>query len=94
MAVTRPDDDPVGSKYVLPILDTLASEGPMRYMALSDAVGVPSSATFSNRLSQLERCGLVERESFDEVPPHVEYRLTEDGEAFREHLTALYDIVA
>ncbi|WP_238007920.1 helix-turn-helix domain-containing protein [Dactylosporangium sp. AC04546] len=43
------------------------------------------------RLRELEADGLVARADLGTVPPHVEYRLTEEGETLAPVLQALYD---
>ncbi|MGI8657351.1 MAG: winged helix-turn-helix transcriptional regulator, partial [Candidatus Limnocylindria bacterium] len=48
-----------------------------------DALGGANSATLSQRLKLLEDEGLVERRAISEVPPWVEYSLTEKGTDLR-----------
>ena len=48
--------------------------------------GVPPRPKRNERLRKLIRFGLIEREVFAEVPPHVEYRLTPLGRRFGDIL--------
>src|SRR5260370_40632251 len=55
-------------------------QGPMRFNALSGSLGHISSKTLSHRLKVLEELGFVQRLAFLEIPPRVEYHLTEQGQ--------------
>jgi DNA-binding HxlR family transcriptional regulator len=45
----------------------------------------------TKQLKELERDGMVHREMFNEMPPHVEYSLTEKGWSLMPVLSALSD---
>jgi DNA-binding HxlR family transcriptional regulator len=68
----------VGDKWTLLIIRDLA-EGCRRFSHLQRSVTGISPRTLSDRLAGLEEAGLITREAFAEVPPRVEYRLTEMG---------------
>lgn len=53
--------------------------GRKRHGELLSAVGAVSPKTLTDRLRELEAEGFVQREVFAEVPPRVEYELTERG---------------
>lgn len=57
------------------------SEGSRRFMQLEHACPGISPRTLSERLDMLERQGIVDRRSYPESPPRVEYELTEKGRA-------------
>ena len=57
------------------------SEGPRRFSQLEHSCAGISPRTLSERLRALEEEGLVERRSYAESPPRVEYELTDKGEA-------------
>lgn len=69
----------IGQKWVLLIIDNLA-DGPRRFSALQQSLRV-NPRTLSQRLAQLQEAGVISRESFAEVPPRVEYSLSEKGKA-------------
>lgn len=54
-----------------------------RFCELQDALGGANSATLSQRLKLLEDEGLIDRRMVSEVPPWVEYSLTEKGADLR-----------
>jgi DNA-binding HxlR family transcriptional regulator len=71
--------DAISKKYSLQIVGLLGSNGPMRYSDFEEVLGVTSSSLLSTRLEELSEEGLIERRSFDEMPPRVEYSLTPRG---------------
>lgn len=56
---------------------------------LARVVGNVSPKTISQRLKLLEEAGILERHAFAEIPPRVEYRLTEKGAALGDVITAM-----
>ena len=72
--------DVVCGKWTLLIIRDLA-EGSGRFCELERSLAGISPRTLSLRLRALEEEGIVERNTFPEVPPRVEYALTEKGEA-------------
>lgn len=63
--------------------------GTQRFGELRIALDDVSPKTISHRLKILEELGFVERQAFAEVPPRVEYHLTEQGQALADVLTAI-----
>jgi DNA-binding HxlR family transcriptional regulator len=70
----------VCGKWTLLIIRDLAV-GSSRFCELERSLEGISPRTLSLRLRALEEEGIVERHTFPEVPPRVEYALTEKGEA-------------
>lgn len=68
----------VCGKWTLLIIRDLA-EGRSRFCELERSLRGISPRTLSLRLRALEEEGIVERQTFPEVPPRVEYALTEKG---------------
>lgn len=68
------------SKWTLLLVREL-SEGCSRFCELERSLTGISPRTLSLRLRALEEEGIVERHTFPEVPPRVEYALTDKGEA-------------
>jgi len=56
---------------------------------LLEAMGNVSPKTVSQRLKMLEEQGFVERHAFAEIPPRVEYDLTEKGRALADIIEAI-----
>ena len=70
----------VCGKWTLLVIRDLA-EGRSRFCELERSLHGISPRTLSLRLRALEEEGIVERQTFPEVPPRVEYALTETGRA-------------
>jgi DNA-binding HxlR family transcriptional regulator len=72
--------DIVCGKWTLLVIRDLA-EGRSRFCELERSLEGISPRTLSLRLRALEEEGVVKRQTFPEVPPRVEYALTEKGRA-------------
>ncbi len=64
-------------------------DGTKRFGELKKAIGSISSKVLTSHLRSMEESGLVDREVFAEVPPHVEYTLTETGNSLKPILDAM-----
>jgi DNA-binding HxlR family transcriptional regulator len=80
--------DLVGDKWSVLIIGTLA-DGPTRYTQLADAIPGISQRMLTLTLKHLQRTGLINRTSYPEVPPRVEYALTELGTSLLSTVLAL-----
>jgi DNA-binding HxlR family transcriptional regulator len=69
-------------------------EGPTRFNALHRSLTGISQKMLSQHLKELQRHGVVHRESYHEVPPRVEYSMTPAGEELLEALEPLGDWAA
>jgi DNA-binding HxlR family transcriptional regulator len=69
----------VFARWVTPVLWALQHFGPLRFTELRDHVGQVTPKVLTQRLRQLERDGLVTRTYYPEVPPRVEYEITDLG---------------
>src|ERR1700732_3995724 len=78
----------LGDVWTLMIVYTLLS-GTKRFGELLEAMGNVSPKTVSQRLKMLEELRFVERQAFLEIPPRVEYRLTEKGLALVDIMEAI-----
>jgi DNA-binding HxlR family transcriptional regulator len=61
-------------------------EGNNRFKLIKDDLKYISDTILSDRLKLLEKYGLITRMDFDEIPPKVEYSLTEKGEELSQLL--------
>lgn len=89
--VARMVEDIVGCKWSLCVLD-LVAEGVNRPGAMQKRIAGLSTKVLSERLRKLHRFGIVQRQVFAEVPPRVEYRLTQFGQRFNAVLTAIREL--
>jgi DNA-binding HxlR family transcriptional regulator len=78
----------IGDPWILMIVINLL-QGSRRFNELRDLMGHISPKTLSQRLKALEVLQLVERRAFLEIPPRVEYHLTEKGQALGEVIGAI-----
>jgi DNA-binding HxlR family transcriptional regulator len=70
----------ISGKWTLLLIRDLA-DGSCRFCELERSLDGISPRTLSLRLRALEDNGIVERRTYPEVPPRVEYALTEKGQA-------------
>ncbi len=69
----------IGGKCKPLILYSLIESGAMRFTELMSLVTQVSQKTLTNQLRELQADGLITRQAFAEVPPRVEYSITEKG---------------
>lgn len=81
----------VEGRWKLTILFHLFAVPVLRFSELERAIEGVSQRMLAKQLREMERDGLVGRTVHAEIPPKVEYRLTEVGEALRPALAALRD---
>ena len=72
----------IGSKWKLLIMRNLLSR-PWRFNELQKSIDGISQKALTEALRSMEADGIVNRKVFPEVPPRVEYSLTELGESMR-----------
>lgn len=68
-----------GGKWKLRIICVLAAKETLRYSVLRKEMTNITDAVLSSTLKELIADNIVERHSYDEIPPRVEYTLTEKG---------------
>lgn len=71
--------DVIGTKWTFLIIRDLLIEGTLRFSDLLRSMDGISPKTLSLRLRELEDNGLIVRKVYPEVPPRVEYTLTDKG---------------
>jgi DNA-binding HxlR family transcriptional regulator len=62
------------------LIPLCCSTDPVRYVTFRKSMKGFSSKTLTIRLKELEKNGILNRQSFNEIPPRVEYRLTPKGQ--------------
>jgi DNA-binding HxlR family transcriptional regulator len=70
----------IGTRWK-PILIWALRDRTARFGQLAAAVGLISRKVLSSTLKELEEDGIIMRQEFRELPPRVEYSLTEKGQA-------------
>lgn len=79
----------VGDKWSMLVLFTLESQPSIRFKELQRSIPDISQKILTATLKMLEADGLINREAFPEVPPRVEYSLTEKGKSLLPLIDAL-----
>ncbi len=71
------------------LIPLCCNTSPVRYLTFRNSMKGFSSKTLAIRLKELEKGGILNRKSHNEVPPRVEYALTEKGQELIESIIAL-----
>lgn len=64
-------------------------DGPLRFNELQRRLGTITHRTLSKTLKEMEADGLVSRRDYAEIPPRVDYSLTERGKSLQPVLKAM-----
>ena len=78
----------IGSKWKLLILRNLLAR-PWRFNEMQKNIDGISQKALTDALRSMEADGIVKRTAYPEVPPRVEYSLTELGESMRPIIKAM-----
>jgi DNA-binding HxlR family transcriptional regulator len=80
--------DVIGGKWKPPVI-WLLLKGPMRFGELHKTIPTMALKVLSRTLKELEADGIINRKAYPEIPPRVEYSLSEKGESLRQILTMM-----
>lgn len=78
-------------KYAMQLISIIGTHDSLRFAEIEDHLPSASTSTISKRLDEFEDAGLVTRTQYNEIPPRVEYSLTEDGGEVRTRLEPLLE---
>ena len=81
--------DILAGKWKLRVVYELTQASSLRFNELQRRVGDVSAVMLSKSLQEMETDGIVRRRDFGEIPPHVEYSLTEEGAGVSEAMERL-----
>lgn len=81
----------LSGKWKLQILWLINTRGSIRFNELQRSLGRITTKTLTDQLKELEDQQIIKRVVYPEVPPKVEYSLTEIGETIKPVLKALCD---
>ena len=80
----------ISDKWKVLILRDLLLNGTMRFGELRKSIGHVTQKVLTSQLRQMEESGLLTRKVYAEVPPRVEYTLTELGYSLKPILDAMW----
>ncbi len=83
--------DVVSKKWALLIIGVLGNSQALRFNAIMQQLRGISPKTLTDTLKELESADIIRREAFNEIPPRVQYSLTEDGARLREAIVPLLE---
>lgn len=81
--------DVISKKWALLVINAIGNHGHLRFTELMQELHGISPKTLADTLKQLQQEQLLNREAFPEIPPRVEYSLTENGQGLREAVVPL-----
>lgn len=81
----------LGNKWSMLVLVTLNVNGVMRFSDIHKTISDVSQRMLTVTLRTLEADGLVARKVYAEIPPRVEYYLTDRGKSLMPHLQSLVE---
>ncbi len=79
----------LGKKWVLLVVNSIGNAGTIRFSSLIKELDGVSPSTLTAILRELEAYGLITRRVFPEIPPRVEYSLSDDGKGLRNAMLPL-----
>ena len=79
----------ISRKWTLQIVTLIGNHGSLRYSEIQGMCSGISPTVLAERLKELKGEGILNRQAFAEIPPRVEYSLTEEGTDLRELITPL-----
>lgn len=81
----------LGNKWALVVLVKISESEPVRFNELYRNIPSVSEKVLSQVLKQLTTDGIIERQLYPDVPPRVEYSITDFGNTLLPHVQALID---
>ena len=86
--------DTLGQKYAMQLVSIIGAHDSLRFAEIEEHLPTASTSTISKRLGEFEEAGLISRTQYNEIPPRVEYSLTENGDELRTRLEPLLEWAA
>ena len=71
------------------LIPLCCTTNPVRYKQFRELMKGISSKTLARRLKELEKDGILERQAYNEIPPRVEYKMTNKGQELVESILTL-----
>jgi DNA-binding HxlR family transcriptional regulator len=81
----------ISKKWALLVINSIGNTTSIRFGKLKQKLQGINSKVLSDRLKDLVKVDIIFRKSYDEIPPHVEYSLTDRGKSFRKAIIPLME---
>jgi DNA-binding HxlR family transcriptional regulator len=81
--------DIISKKWALLIINEIGNHKRIRYNDLMKEIQGISPKTLADTLKELAKYNLIKREAFNEIPPRVDYTLTEEGRELRDAIVPI-----
>ncbi|WP_435120088.1 winged helix-turn-helix transcriptional regulator [Halolamina sp. C58] len=78
-------------KYAMQLISIIGAHESLRFAEIEDHLPTASTTTLSRRLTEFQEAGLITRTQYDEIPPRVEYELTDNGREVSSRLEPLLE---
>ena len=85
--------EPLSRKYGMQLVSVIGAHESLRFGEIDSQLSTANTTTISKRPSEFQEADLVTRTQYDEIPPRVEYALTDSGDEVRARLEPLLDWV-
>ena len=83
----------LSQKYGMQLVSIVGAHDQLRFVEIEAHLPSASTSTISKRLEEFEEAGLITRTQYDEIPPRVEYGLTDEGDEVKKRLEPLLEWV-
>ena len=83
--------DTLSKKYAMQLISIIGAHESLRFSEIEAHLSPTSTTTISARLSDFQNAGLITWTQYDEIPPRVEYALTDEGDEVRTRLEPLLE---
>ena len=83
--------DVISKKWALLTVATIGNQKKLRFNQIMKSLHGISPKTLADLLKRLEAIGLIQRKAYAEIPPRVEYSLTQDGVELRKVIRPLLE---
>ncbi|WP_135665656.1 winged helix-turn-helix transcriptional regulator [Halorhabdus rudnickae] len=83
--------DLLSRKYAMQLVSIIGAHDSLRFAEIEAHLPTASTSTISKRLDEFEEASLISRTQYNEIPPRVEYSLTDDGGEVRTRLEPLLE---
>ncbi len=84
----------ISKKWTLQIIALLGNHTKLRFSEIQNRLGNISPKSLSDRLKELREIDLITRRAYSEIPPRVEYSLTEEGDDLKRSIIPLMEWAA